>query len=127
MFIINSYNFNLLFFFFSFPCPIGEQCVLHREDGCPDFLCPTRPECKPKKAYQSPCVYGTPLIDDERNAVTCSKNDTCPQGYKCIVVPEAGQSVCCMTSANSTKTQTSKMFFKAKKKFNIKEIRKYKT
>ncbi|CAK9822433.1 NID1 [Anthophora retusa] len=89
-----------------FPCSIGEECVLHKEDGCPDFLCPTRPECKPKKAYTSPCVYGTPLIDDERNAVTCSENDTCPLGYKCTVVPEAGQSVCCMTSANSTKTQT---------------------
>lgn len=85
--------------------------MLNREDGCPDFLCPTRPECKAKKTYKSPCVYGTPLIDEERNAVTCSANDTCPLGYKCTAVPEAGQSVCCMTSANSTKPQTSKMFF----------------
>ena len=89
-----------------FPCSEKEECVLSREEGCPDFLCPTKPECRPKKTYKSPCTYGTPLIDDERNAVTCSENNTCSQGYRCTAVPEAGQSVCCMTSANSTKPQT---------------------
>ncbi|XP_014613206.1 PREDICTED: uncharacterized protein LOC106791790 isoform X2 [Polistes canadensis] len=59
-----------------FPCPPEEECVLKQETNCPDFLCPTKPECKAKRTYKSPCVYGTPMSDEE-------------------AVPEAGQSVCC--------------------------------
>ncbi|XP_014468026.1 PREDICTED: cysteine-rich motor neuron 1 protein [Dinoponera quadriceps] len=89
-----------------FPCPEGQECVLKREDGCPDFLCPTKPECKSKKTYKSPCLPGTPLIDQDGNAATCASNETCPDGYKCTMVPEAGQSVCCMATSSPTKAPT---------------------
>lgn len=82
--------------------------MLKREDGCPDFLCPTKPECKLKKTYKSPCLYGTPLIDQDGNAVTCSVNETCLDGYKCTIVPEANQSVCCVEISSSTNALTSK-------------------
>ncbi|EZA56702.1 Thyroglobulin [Ooceraea biroi] len=89
-----------------FPCAEGQECVLKREDGCSDFLCPTKPECKPRKTYKSPCLFGTPLMDQDGNAATCFTNKTCPEGYKCTMVPKAGQSVCCMEKPGLTKAPT---------------------
>lgn len=89
-----------------FPCPEGQECTLKREDGCPDFLCPTKPECKPRKTFKSPCLFGTPLIDQDGNAATCSANETCPDNYKCTVVSEAGQSVCCVETPSLAKAPT---------------------
>jgi len=102
------YYFIKLLYFYRFPCPEGQECTLKREDSCPDFLCPTKPECKPRKTYKSPCLFGTPLIDQNGNAMTCSANETCPDNYKCTVVPEAGQSVCCVETLSSAKAPTSK-------------------
>lgn len=94
-------------YFYRFPCPEGQECILKQENSCPDFLCPTKPECKPRKTYKSPCTVGAPLIDQNGNAVTCSTNETCPDNYKCTMVQEADQSVCCMETSNSAKAPTS--------------------
>ncbi|KAG7202635.1 hypothetical protein KM043_009815 [Ampulex compressa] len=95
-----------------FPCPAGQECTLKREEGCPDFLCPTKPECRAKKTYKSPCIYGTPIIDEDGNAVTCLANSSCPHGYKCTMVPEAGQSVCCVESPSLTKPPSMCMYLR---------------
>ncbi|XP_012261665.2 balbiani ring protein 3 [Athalia rosae] len=91
-----------------FPCPLGQGCVLIREEGCPDFLCPTKPECRPKKkTYANPCTSGVPLTDEKGNAVTCSAASECPNNHKCSIVPDAGQSVCCpINSPNRLKLPT---------------------
>lgn len=112
---------------YRYPCPAGEECIVERENGCPDFLCPTRPQCAPKKTYQSPCASGAPLTDETGNAVTCtSRNDTaaeasdesadhddqCPPEHDCTLVPDAARSVCCpvLPSARVAKQPTSKFF-----------------
>lgn len=82
--------------------------MLKQETNCPDFLCPTKPECKAKRTYKSPCIFGTPLSDEEGNAITCSNNQTCPYNYACTVVPEAGQSVCCAIPSTVIKKLSSK-------------------
>ncbi|KAK0164613.1 hypothetical protein PV328_003224 [Microctonus aethiopoides] len=86
-----------------YPCPDDQECTLHRENGCPDFLCPTTPECRPKKIYKSPCTTGAPLSDESGNAITCSAtNTTCADDHVCTIVPDAGQSVCCPPVVTST-------------------------
>ncbi|KAF7991780.1 hypothetical protein HCN44_010581 [Aphidius gifuensis] len=89
-----------------YPCPEDQECTLYRENGCPDFLCPTRPECRPKKTYKSPCTTGAPLIDDSGNAIICSVNNTCPVAHDCTLVPDAGQSVCCPVTSFIQKAPT---------------------
>ncbi|XP_046628250.1 cysteine-rich motor neuron 1 protein-like [Neodiprion virginianus] len=89
-----------------YPCPSGQSCVLVREAGCPDFLCPTKPECKPKKSYASPCTTGAPVTDDEGNAVTCAADSECPSNHRCSSVPEADQSVCCPVSHSRLRPPT---------------------
>lgn len=99
--------------FSSFPCPIGESCVLIREEGCPDFLCPTKPECKAKKTYASPCTTGAPLTDDEGNAIICKTDSECPSNHGCSIVADSGQSVCCpVSNYNNKKPPTSKYISK---------------
>lgn len=83
--------------------------MLIKEEGCPDFLCPTKPECRRKKTYSSPCSAGVPLTDDQGNAITCSAGSECPTNHKCSVVPDAGQSVCCpVPEPRTVKPPTSK-------------------
>ncbi|XP_020293452.1 neurogenic locus notch homolog protein 3-like isoform X2 [Pseudomyrmex gracilis] len=48
-----------------------------------------------------PCE-STPLMDQNGNAAICSANEPCPDGHKCVLVPEANQSVCCAEESSPT-------------------------
>ncbi|XP_034936428.1 neurogenic locus notch homolog protein 1 [Chelonus insularis] len=87
-----------------YPCPADQECTLYRESACPDFLCPTIPECRPKTF--NPCLHGAPLKYDDGNIVTCIKDYLCPSNHVCTADPVAQKWVCCPEFAHILKQPT---------------------
>jgi len=87
-------------------------CVLKMDEDCSGILCPTKPQCTPSKIYENPCVFGTPLMDENGNAKICVGNRSCPSGYNCTMIPNTDQSLCCISEAPElTNTSMSEFYY----------------
>ncbi|XP_046997028.1 balbiani ring protein 3-like isoform X1 [Schistocerca americana] len=92
-----------------FTCGDGEECVAVKDDSCTDFLCPTLPVCRQKKAFMNLCGVSSPLVDAETGeAVECKINNTainCPSNYECVSANDTDHGVCCISEGRPEQIQ----------------------